>query len=139
MLEISLREVVQMVDSVMKPEHYLHLVDVQSAGSAVTGLPYALAALTLCQSFSLDLLQVTAMVTLAELWLDLGVSHGARALLLLYQCLPIVLGHGGLELRARTNLAVAHCHLSNPSFSGWSSANALAPLRGKMCTPNHLP
>ncbi len=103
-----------------KSDHYLLLVDVQRAGSAVTGLPYALAGLTLSQSFSLDLLQVTAMVTLAELWLDLGVGHAARALLLLYQCLPIVLGHGGLELRARTNLAVARCHLSNPSFSGWS-------------------
>ncbi|CAK9272339.1 unnamed protein product [Sphagnum jensenii] len=96
----------------------LLLADIHKrAGSAVTGLPYALAGLTLCQSFSLDLLQVTAMVTLAELWLDLGVSHAARALLLLYQCLPIVLGHGSLELRARTNLAVAHCHLSDPSFS----------------------
>ncbi len=103
-----------------KSDHYLLLVDVQRAGSPVTGLPYALAGLTLSQSFSLDLLQVTAMVTIAELWLDLGVGHAAQALLLLYQCLPIVLGHGGLELRARTNLAVARCHLSNPSFSGWS-------------------
>jgi hypothetical protein len=96
----------------------LLLADIHKrAGSPVTGLPYALAGLTLSQSFSLDLLQVTAMVTIAELWLDLGVGHAAQALLLLYQCLPIVLGHGGLELRARTNLAVARCHLSNPSFS----------------------
>lgn len=86
----------------------------------MTGLPYALASLTLCQSFSLDFLQASAMVTLAELWLSLGVGHAPRALLLLQQCFPMVLGHGGLELRARTNLTLARCHLSNPSFSGWS-------------------
>lgn len=90
----------------------------QGAGSAVTGLPYALACLTLCKSFSLDLLEASTMVTLAELWLGLGVGHAPRALDLLQQCLPMVLGHGGLELRARTYLAVAQCHLTDPSFEG---------------------
>lgn len=90
----------------------------QGAGSAVTGLPYALASLTLCKSFSLDLLQASTMVTIAELWLGLGVGHAPQALDLLQQCLPMVLGHGGLELRARTNLAVAQCHLIDPSFEG---------------------
>jgi hypothetical protein len=90
----------------------------QGAGSPVTGLPYALASLTMCKSFSLDLLQASTMVTIAELWLGLGVGHAPQALDLLQQCLPMVLGHGGLELRARTNLAVAQCHLIDPSFEG---------------------
>ena len=89
----------------------------RTADSAVTGLPYALAGLTLCQVFSLDWLHASAKVTLAELWLGLGVGHAPRALLLLQQCLPMVLGYGGLELRARTNLALARCYLSDPSFS----------------------
>lgn len=96
----------------------LLLADIhKTADSAVTGLPYALAGLTLCQVFSLDYLQASAKVTLAELWLGLGVGHAQRALHLLQQCLPMVLGHGGLELRARTNLALARCYLSDPSFA----------------------
>lgn len=96
----------------------LLLADIhKTADSAVTGLPYALAGLTLCQVFSLDYLQASAKVTLAELWLGLGVGHAQRALRLLQECLPMVLGHGGLELRARTNLALARCYLSDPEFS----------------------
>jgi len=96
----------------------LLLADIhKTADSAVTGLPYALAGLTLCQVFSLDSLQASAKVTLAELWLGLGVGHAPRALKLLQECLPMVLGHGGLELRARTNLALARCYLSDPEFS----------------------
>ena len=30
----------------------------------------------------------------------------------------MILGHGGLELRARAYIAEAKCYLSNPSFSG---------------------
>lgn len=96
----------------------LLLADIhKTADSAVTGLPYALTGLTLCQVFNLDWLQASAKVTLAELWLGLGVGHASRARLLLQQCLPMVLGHGGLELRARTNLALARCYLSDPGFS----------------------
>lgn len=107
----------------------LLLADIhKTADSAVTGLPYALAGLTLCQVFSLDWLQASAKVTLAELWLGLGVGHAPRALLLLQQCLPMVLGHGGLELRARTNLALARCHLSDPSFSAETQLETILEL-----------
>ncbi|XP_024372271.1 anaphase-promoting complex subunit 5 [Physcomitrium patens] len=92
----------------------------KTADSAVTGLPYALAGLTLCRVFNLDYLQASAKETLAELWLGLGVGHAPRALALLQECLPMVLGHGGLELRARTNLALARCFLSDPAFSAES-------------------
>lgn len=96
----------------------LLLADIhRTADSVVTGLPYALSALTLSQVFNLDILQATAKVTLAELWLGLGVGHAPRALKLLQECLPMVLGHGALELRARTNLALTKCHLSDPGFS----------------------
>jgi len=30
----------------------------------------------------------------------------------------MILGHGGLELRARAYIAEAKCYLSDPSFSG---------------------
>ncbi|BFI29386.1 anaphase-promoting complex subunit 5 [Marchantia polymorpha subsp. ruderalis] len=89
----------------------------KKAGNAVTGLPYVLAGLTLCQSLNLDLLQASAMVTLAELWIGLGMFPGRRGLVLLQQCMPVVLGHGSLELRARANFAVAQCYLSDPGFS----------------------
>lgn len=96
----------------------LLLADIhKKAESIVSGLPYALASLTLSKSFNLDLLHAAAMVTLAELWLGLGPSHAERALALLYQCMTLVLGHGGRELRGRTYLAVARCHLCNPSYS----------------------
>eukprot|EP01018_Ginkgo_biloba_P014668 Gb_06472 [translate_table: standard] len=102
----------------------------KKSGNAISGLPYVLASLSLCQSFNLDLLQATAMLTLAELWLNLGVGHAKRALELLYQCLPIILGHGGLELRGRANLAIAKCYLSLPNFSVCAEPETvLDPLR----------
>ncbi|OAY64956.1 Anaphase-promoting complex subunit 5, partial [Ananas comosus] len=53
-------------------------------------------------------------LTLAELWFSLGPSHARRALSLVHRTLPMILCHGGLELRARANIAVAKCHLSDP-------------------------
>lgn len=91
---------------------------IQKSGNAVSGLPYALASLSFCQSFNLDLLEASATLTLAELWLSLGSNHAKRALSLVHRSLPIILGHGGLELCARANIAVAKCCLSDPSFSG---------------------
>ncbi|KAH9314054.1 hypothetical protein KI387_022681, partial [Taxus chinensis] len=102
----------------------------KKSGNAISGLPYVLASLSLCQSFNLDLLQATALLTLAELWLHLGVGHAKHALALLYQSLPIILGHGGLELRARANLAIAKCHLAIPDFSVSAEPDTvLDPLR----------
>ncbi|CAM6118419.1 unnamed protein product [Calypogeia fissa] len=102
----------------------------KKAGNAVTGLPYVLAALTLCQSLNLDLLQASAIITLAELWLGMGVLPGQRPLVLLQQCMPVVLGHGSLQLRARANLAIAQCYLSDPSFSVQTDPDAvLEPLK----------
>ncbi|KAJ8627544.1 hypothetical protein MRB53_020851 [Persea americana] len=89
----------------------------KKSGNAVSGLPYALASLSFCQSFNLDLLEASATLTLAELWLSLGSNHAKRALSLVHRSLPIILGHGGLELCARANIAVAKCCLSDPSFS----------------------
>ncbi|KAF4400232.1 hypothetical protein G4B88_019441 [Cannabis sativa] len=71
------------------------------SGNPVLGLPYALASLSFCQSFNLDLLRASAVLTLAELWLSLGSNHAKRALSLIHGVLPTILGHGGLELRAR--------------------------------------
>ncbi|KAK4578002.1 hypothetical protein RGQ29_028224 [Quercus rubra] len=87
------------------------------SGNAVLGLPYALASLSFCQSFNLDLLKASATLTLAELWLSLGSNHAKRALSLIQGALPMILGHGGLELRARAYIAEAKCYLSDPSFS----------------------
>lgn len=84
----------------------------------MSGIPYVLASLTLSQAYGQDLLHASAFVTLAELWLGLGVDHAQQALSLLEHCLPMVRGHGGIHLRARANLAVARCYLSSPSFSG---------------------
>lgn len=102
----------------------------KKSGNAISGLPYVLASLSLCQSFNLDLLQAAAMLTLAELWMNLGAGHAKHALALLYQSLPIILGHGGLELRARANVALAKCHLAIPEFSVSSEPDTvLDPLR----------
>lgn len=90
----------------------------QKSGNAVVGLPYALASLSFCQSFNLDLLKASATLTIAELWLSLGPSHSKRALNLLHGAFPMILGHGGLELRARAFIVEAKCYLSSPTFSG---------------------
>ncbi|KAL5731513.1 hypothetical protein ACHQM5_004234 [Ranunculus cassubicifolius] len=89
----------------------------KKSGNAVLGLPYALASLSFCQSFNLDLLEASASLTLAELWLALGSNHAKRALTLIHRALPMIFGHGGLELRARANIAVAKCYLSSSKFS----------------------
>lgn len=90
----------------------------QKSGNAVLGLPYALASLSFCQSYNLDLLKASATLTLAELWLSLGASHAKRSLALIHSALPMILGHGGLELRARAYIAEAKCYLSDICFSG---------------------
>ncbi|XP_026406476.1 anaphase-promoting complex subunit 5-like isoform X1 [Papaver somniferum] len=96
----------------------LMLADIhKKSGNAVLGLPYALASLSFCQSFNLDLLEASATLTLADLWLSLGSNHAKRALTLIHRALPMILGNGGLELRARANIAVVKCYLSDPSFS----------------------
>ncbi|KAG6530904.1 hypothetical protein ZIOFF_004668 [Zingiber officinale] len=89
----------------------------KKAGDTVLGLPYALASLSFCKIFNLDLLKASATVILAELWLALGSSHAKKALSLVHLALPQILGHGGLELRARANIALAKCLLSDPTFS----------------------
>ncbi|XP_074576741.1 anaphase-promoting complex subunit 5 isoform X2 [Curcuma longa] len=89
----------------------------KKAGDTVLGLPYALASLSFCKIFNLDLLKASATIILAELWLALGSSHAKKALSLVHLALPMILGHGGLELRARANIALAKCLLSDPSFS----------------------
>ncbi|CAL9168755.1 unnamed protein product [Musa hybrid cultivar] len=88
----------------------------KKSGDAVLGLSYVLASLSFCKTFNLDLLEASATVTLAELWLSLGSSHAKKASSLIYQALPMILGHGGLELRARANIAVAKCLLADPSY-----------------------
>ncbi|KAB8420567.1 hypothetical protein FH972_024963 [Carpinus fangiana] len=100
------------------------------SGNAVLGLPYALASLSFCQSFNLDLLKASATLTLAELWLSLGSNHAKRALSLVHGAFPMILGHGGLELRARAYIAEAKCYLYDPSFSvPENSEVVLDPLR----------
>ncbi|XP_010475395.1 PREDICTED: anaphase-promoting complex subunit 5 isoform X2 [Camelina sativa] len=89
----------------------------KKSGNSVLGLPYALASISFCQSFNLDLLRASATLTLAELWLGLGSNHAKRALDLLHGAFPMILGHGGLELRARAYIFEANCYLSDPSFS----------------------
>ncbi|XP_077253394.1 anaphase-promoting complex subunit isoform X2 [Tasmannia lanceolata] len=102
----------------------------KKSGNAVLGLPYALASLSFCRSFNLDLLEASATLTLAELWLSLGSNHAKRASTLIHRTLPMILGHGGLELRARVNIAVAKCYLSDPSFTvSEDPDNVLDPLR----------
>ncbi|KAI4308123.1 hypothetical protein L6164_031229 [Bauhinia variegata] len=88
----------------------------KKSGNAVLGLPYALASLSFCQSFNLDLLRASATLTLAELWLSLGSSHATRALNLIHGAFPMILGHGGLELRSRAYIAEAKCYLSDTNF-----------------------
>ncbi|KAF3586134.1 hypothetical protein F2Q69_00025993 [Brassica cretica] len=95
----------------------MHAFLLNKSGNAVLGLPYALASISFCQSFNLDLLKASATLTLAELWLGLGSNHAKRALDLLHGAFPMILGHGGLELRARAYIFEANCYLSDPSFS----------------------
>ncbi|KAL6554441.1 hypothetical protein OROMI_020114 [Orobanche minor] len=87
------------------------------SGSTVLGIPYALAGLSFCQSFNLDLLKASAKLILAELWLSLGSYHAKKSLALLHSSFPMLLGHGGLELRARAYITEAKCYLADPSFS----------------------
>ncbi|RAL38055.1 hypothetical protein DM860_000749 [Cuscuta australis] len=102
----------------------------KKSGNAVLGIPYALASLSFCQSFNLDLLKASATLTLAELWLSLGSTHAERALSLLHTSFPILLGHGGLELRARAFIVEAKCYLADSSFSVHDEPeNVLQPLR----------
>ncbi|XP_057954840.1 anaphase-promoting complex subunit 5 [Malania oleifera] len=102
----------------------------KKSGNAVLGLPYALASLSFCQSFNLDLLKASATLTLAELWLSLGSNHAKRALTLVHGALPTILGHGGLELCARAYIAEAKCYLSDPGFSVSENPTiVLDPLR----------
>ncbi|KAM0827131.1 hypothetical protein ACQ4PT_068397 [Festuca glaucescens] len=89
----------------------------KKSDNVVLGLPYALASQSFCKSFNLDLLEASATLTLAELWLALGSSHAKRALSLVYQSLPMILGHGGLELRARAHIVLAKCYLTDPEYS----------------------
>ncbi|XP_073286204.1 anaphase-promoting complex subunit 5 isoform X3 [Primulina huaijiensis] len=98
--------------------------------NAVLGIPYALACLSFCQSFNLDLLKASATLTLAELWLSLGSHHAKKALALLHGSFPMLLGHGGLELRARAFIMEAKCYLSDSSFSVADNPGmVLEPLR----------
>ncbi|KAI4325182.1 hypothetical protein MLD38_030600 [Melastoma candidum] len=89
----------------------------KKSGNAVLGIPYALASLSYCQSFNLDLLKASATLTLAELWLSFGSTHAKRALILVQSALPMILGHGGLELRARVLITEVKCYLYDTSFS----------------------
>ncbi|KAJ4804320.1 Anaphase-promoting complex subunit 5 [Rhynchospora pubera] len=89
----------------------------KKSGNVMLGLPYALASLSFCKAFNLDLLEACATLTIAEIWLALGPGHAKRASYLVHKSLPMILGHGGLELCARANIALAKCYLSDPTFS----------------------
>lgn len=97
---------------------FFYILPFQRSGNAVLGIPYALASLSYCQSFNLDLLKASATLVLAELWLSLGPNHAKKALALLHSCFPMLLGHGGLELRSRALIMEAKCYLADPDFSG---------------------
>ncbi|KAF9593443.1 hypothetical protein IFM89_022935 [Coptis chinensis] len=89
----------------------------KKAGNAVLGISYALASLSFCQSLNLDLLEASTTLMLGELWLSLGSNHAKRALNLVHKALPMIFGHGGLELRAQANVAVMKMLLVDSSFS----------------------
>ncbi|KHN38338.1 Anaphase-promoting complex subunit 5 [Glycine soja] len=89
----------------------------KKSGNAHLGLPYALASLSFCLSFNLDLLKASATLTLAELWLSPGSSHATRALNLIHGVFPMILGHGGLELRSRAYIVEAKCYLCDSNFN----------------------
>lgn len=111
----------------------------KKSGNATLGLPYALASILFCQSFNLDLLKVSATLTLAELWLSFGQSEAQRALSLLHGIFPMILGHGGLELRARAHIIEAKCHLSDASYSVCQTPEAvLNPLKEACEELEHL-
>ncbi|CAO2834151.1 unnamed protein product [Amaranthus hypochondriacus] len=102
----------------------------KKSGNATLGLPYALASIFFCQTFNLDLLKASATLTLAELWLSFGASEAQSALSLLHGTFPMILGHGGLELRARAHIIEAKCHLSDASYSvGQAPEVVLTPLK----------
>ncbi|KAJ1265014.1 hypothetical protein BS78_08G045400 [Paspalum vaginatum] len=60
-------------------------------------------------NYNLQVENASVLLLLAEIY--------KRALSLVYQSLPMILGHGGLELRARAHITLAKCHLSDPKFS----------------------
>lgn len=120
----------------LKRNEILAIFAPQKSGNAVLGLSYALASLSFCRTFNLDLLEASATLTIAELWLSLGRSHARRASSLVHQALPMILGHGGLELRARASIALVKCHLCDPSFSGSHFTPFLPVLVHSPSTPS---
>ncbi|GAB2242835.1 hypothetical protein Droror1_Dr00019610 [Drosera rotundifolia] len=109
----------------------LFLADIHKrSGNPVLGLPYALASLSFCQSLNSDLLKASVNLTLAEIWLALGSCEAKRALSLLYGAFPIILGHGGLELRARAHIVEAKCYLADTKYSAFHEPEVvLDPLK----------
>mmetsp|Transcript_39780 Transcript_39780/g.112874 ORF Transcript_39780/g.112874 Transcript_39780/m.112874 type:complete len:539 (-) Transcript_39780:164-1780(-) len=82
-----------------------------AAGSCATALPYLLTCMAHCEALGMDLELADATVNLAEAWCQLGCPHVPGAVKLLRDVLPLVLGRGGAELRARAQLAMARAML----------------------------
>ncbi|CAL5057854.1 unnamed protein product [Urochloa decumbens] len=77
-----------------------------------------------CYKYNMQVENASVLLLLAEIHkksdnavLGLPYAHAKRASSLVHQSLPMILGHGGLELRARAHIVLAKCHLSDPKFS----------------------
>ncbi|KAK4397773.1 Anaphase-promoting complex subunit [Sesamum angolense] len=110
--------------------HKLMLRKHSSAGAALCLLHLMYFSLLEIQFFLFIGFRASGTLTLAELWLSLGSNHAKKALALLHSSFPVLLGHGGLELRSRAFITEAKCYLADPSFSVSDNPEmVLEPLR----------
>lgn len=91
----------------------------------MAALPYALSCAKHAQQLAADLLAAEAAVEVALLWCDMGgVAHAQRAQRELEAALPTVLAHGGLELQARAQLALAEALMAQHDTPASLAADA---------------
>ncbi len=97
----------------------------REAGAPMAALPYALSCAKHAQQLAADLLAAEAAVEVALLWCDMGgVAHAQRAQRELEAALPTVLAHGGLELQARAQLALAEALMAQHDTPASLAADA---------------
>ncbi|KAG5520428.1 hypothetical protein RHGRI_033122 [Rhododendron griersonianum] len=96
----------------------------ERSGNVVLGIPCALASLSFCQSFNLDLLKASATLTLAELRLSLGSNHAKRASTLVRSA-----SLGSNHAKRASTLVRSHCQSFNLDLLKASTTLTLAELR----------
>lgn len=76
------------------------------SGSWATALPYATSALQQYRGMHADMLGAEAALVMAGIWRRMGSEHLPKAREEIEAMLPLVLAHGGLDLRGRVRVAL---------------------------------